>query len=102
MATRLGRWTIGAAFTFILLLASQSAWAQATATMNGRIVDQAGAVLPGVTVTATNMETGAARDTVTNAEGLYTLPALAPGRTAPAWSTMRPFRVAVACAHAEW
>jgi len=79
MAQRLGRWTIGAAFTFILLLASHSAWAQATATMNGRIVDQAGAVLPGVTVTATNMETGAARDTVTNAEGLYTLPALAPG-----------------------
>jgi hypothetical protein len=54
-------------------------WAQATATINGRIVDQGGAVLPGASVTVTNTGTGVARDTVTNAEGLYSVPALTPG-----------------------
>ena len=62
-----------------LLAVSSSAFGQATATINGRVGDQAGAVLPGATVTATNEATGAARDTVANAEGLYTIPALIPG-----------------------
>jgi hypothetical protein len=53
--------------------------AQATATINGRIVDQAGAVLPGATVTVTETSTGVTRDTVTNSEGLYSVPALPPG-----------------------
>src|SRR2546422_9992589 len=51
-------------------------FAQATAGINGRIVDQAGAVLPGVSITVTNAETGAVRDTVTNGDGLYSVPAL--------------------------
>src|SRR5262249_28910053 len=46
---------------------------------NGRVVDQNGAVLPGATVTVTNTATGTARDTITNAEGLYSVPALNPG-----------------------
>ena len=36
-------------------------------------------MLPGVTVSVTNTATGAARDTVTNGEGLYSIPALNPG-----------------------
>jgi hypothetical protein len=63
----------------VLLAASSMAFAQATATINGRLVDQAGAVLPGATVTATHTATGVARTTVTNGEGLYSLPALNPG-----------------------
>lgn len=60
-----------------LVVASSAAlFAQATATVNGRAVDQAGAVLPGATVTATNTGTGVIRTTVTNAEGLYSIPAL--------------------------
>lgn len=43
-------------------------FAQATATINGRVVDQGGAVLPGASVTITNTGTGVARETVTNAE----------------------------------
>jgi hypothetical protein len=77
MAKRLGIWSIGA--VLMGLLTVEPAWAQATAALNGRVVDQGGAVLPGVAVTATNTETGAARDTVTNVEGLYSLPALVPG-----------------------
>src|SRR2546428_5214152 len=59
---------------------SSLASAQSTGTISGRITDQGGAVLPGVTVTVTNTATGAVRTTVTNAEGLYSVPALSPGR----------------------
>jgi hypothetical protein len=50
-----------------------------TAEINGRIVDAQGGVLPGVTVTATSPQTGYSRDTVSNAEGLFSLPLLPPG-----------------------
>jgi hypothetical protein len=40
-------------------------------TFIGRVVDPGDAVLPGVTVTAININTKVARTTVTNAEGLY-------------------------------
>ncbi len=45
----------------IVLLGAVSSplFAQATAAINGRIVDQGGAVLPGVSITVTNAETGA-------------------------------------------
>jgi hypothetical protein len=52
---------------------------QATSTFNGRILDQGDAVLPGVTVTVTNVSTGVTRTTVTNEEGLYSIPGLEPG-----------------------
>jgi hypothetical protein len=60
----------------VLSAASGPLFAQATAAINGRIVDQGGAVLPGVSITVTNAETGAVRDTVTNGEGLFSVPAL--------------------------
>jgi hypothetical protein len=64
----------------LLCLASAGPlFAQATATISGRVVDDAGAVLPGVTISVTNTATGAVRDTVTNEEGLYSVPALLPG-----------------------
>ena len=65
--------------TGVLLTTSSVLFAQATATINGRIVDQAGAVLPGATVTVTEVDTAVVRTTVTNAEGLYSVPALTPG-----------------------
>src|SRR5438874_12370865 len=54
-------------------------WAQATAQISGTARDQSGAVLPGVEVTATQTETGIARNTVTNEAGLYVLSNLAIG-----------------------
>jgi hypothetical protein len=63
----------------LCLLTATSAFAQATSTFNGRVLDQGDAVLPGVTVTATNVNTGVARSAVTNAEGQYFMPGLDPG-----------------------
>ena len=44
----------------LCLSASSALFAQATATISGRVVDQAGAVLPGATITVTNAATGGA------------------------------------------
>jgi hypothetical protein len=60
-------------------MAAPLAYGQATSTFNGRVLDQGDAVLPGVTVTATNVSTGVARTTVTNEEGQYSIPGLDPG-----------------------
>jgi hypothetical protein len=47
--------------------------------INGTVVDSAKAVLPGVTVTATNQDTGLERSTVSGLEGKFTIPTLQPG-----------------------
>jgi hypothetical protein len=54
-------------------------WAQATAQISGTVRDQSGAVLPGVEVTATQTDTGIARNVVTNETGNFVLPKLAIG-----------------------
>jgi Carboxypeptidase regulatory-like domain/TonB dependent receptor-like, beta-barrel len=66
--------------TGVVLMTAGFAFAQAaTSTINGRVLDQGDAVLPGVTVTATNTSTGVVRTTVTNGEGIYSMPGLEPG-----------------------
>jgi hypothetical protein len=45
-------------------------------TIEGTVVDASGAVLPGVTVTLTNTDTGAVRSVVTNERGVYRAPLL--------------------------
>src|SRR5436190_13434831 len=67
------------AIALILLLTSTSAWAQATAELNGRVTDESGGVLPGVTVTATQTDTGFTRSVVTETNGLYVLSNLPTG-----------------------
>ena len=62
-----------------LLALAGTAWAQATAQMNGRVTDESGAVLPGVTVTATQTDTGFARTAVTDETGVYVMPNLPTG-----------------------
>src|SRR5260370_31424309 len=54
-------------------------FAQSSGTINGRVTDPAGAAVPRATGAVTNVDTGANRNTVTNAEGLYSVPALDPG-----------------------
>src|SRR5687768_15178115 len=51
-----------------------------TGSINGVVTDNTGVGLPGVTVTATNTETGLVRNSDTESEGLYTIPMLPPGR----------------------
>lgn len=65
----------GAAATALLVLVacvSVSAAAQTvTGTLSGSVVDSTGALVPNVTVTAKNKETGLVRTVSTNAEGTY-------------------------------
>ena len=63
-----------------LLAASNAALAQqSTAQLGGRVADQSGAVLPGVTVTATQTDTGFTRSVVTDGDGTYVMPNLPTG-----------------------
>ncbi|HEY2040007.1 MAG TPA: TonB-dependent receptor [Edaphobacter sp.] len=67
-------------FLFALLILTFSslpkAWAQAggSASIQGTVSDQTGAAIPNANVTLTNVGTHAARSTVTDASGLYSLP----------------------------
>ena len=74
------------AAALILVLTSTLAWAQATAQLSGTVRDESGAVLPGVTVTATQTDTGLTRTVVTDETGAYVLSNLPLG----------PYRVEVA------
>src|SRR5687767_3598497 len=67
------------AAAFLLATAVTPAWAQATGQLNGRIADESGAVLPGVTVTATQTATGFVRSVVTDDTGSYVMPNLPTG-----------------------
>jgi carboxypeptidase family protein/TonB-dependent receptor-like protein len=55
------------------------AFAQTTGTIGGSIQDASGAVMPGVTVTATNEATSFTRSVVSGPEGRFVIPALPPG-----------------------
>ena len=63
----------------LLTLAAVPASAQQTGTLSGKITDASGAVLPGVTVEAKSNVLPTPRSTVSDAEGVYQLPALPPG-----------------------
>ena len=60
--------------------AAAAAQGEASALVTGVITDAQGAVLPGVTVTLRNVETGALRSTVTEEGGQYRIAGLLPGR----------------------
>ena len=65
----------------LLLAAGVPAAAQTvTGTIQGTVTDTSGAVLPGVTVTIRNTDTGAERVVVTNESGLYNAPFVQIGR----------------------
>jgi hypothetical protein len=53
--------------------------AQTLGTITGEVKDSSGAIIPGVTVTASNNATNAAREGQSNAAGAYSCPALPPG-----------------------
>ena len=63
----------------LLLVSGVLLFGQASASINGRVVDQQGAVIPNASVMVTNQAVGISRSTVTNSEGLYSVPALVPG-----------------------
>jgi hypothetical protein len=63
--------------SFLLLPALVTA--QTAATVSGTVKDVDGGVMPGTTVSVTNLATGLSRSTVTGAEGLYAFAGLPPG-----------------------
>lgn len=74
------KWLIcPAAFVGLIALSGGLAHAQ-TAQFLGTVRDNSGGVVPGVTVTAKNEETGLTRTAATDETGAFRLPALPPGR----------------------
>jgi hypothetical protein len=65
----------------IVLAVGTSAFAQiGQGEIRGTVIDESGATLPGVTVTATHIDTGIVRTTVTSNTGVFLMPALQVGR----------------------
>src|SRR5262249_25212705 len=70
-----------AAVAAVLFLGlSPQAFAQSSnATLGGIVSDATGALIPGVTVTATNTQTGIVTTAISNETGIYQFAALEPG-----------------------
>ena len=78
------RWTTGLLALLVTLSFGSTAFAQgggasSTGTIQGRIADAQGAVLPGVTDTATSPAMLGAQTTVSSETGNYRFPAVPPG-----------------------
>src|SRR5262245_29624645 len=65
----------------IWIAGAAAAYAQ-NAQVTGIVKDGSGAIIPGATITARNVETGLTRVAVTDSSGEYRLPSLPPGRYA--------------------
>ena len=72
-------WFVGLLAIVIWILLAPSALAQ-NAQITGSVKDSSGAIIPGATVTARNVDTGLTRVAVTDGSGEYRLPSLPPGR----------------------
>ncbi|HET9942433.1 MAG TPA: TonB-dependent receptor, partial [Terriglobia bacterium] len=69
------------ALMVLCLLVHHTAFAQGANTQLGGVVtDQSGALIPGVTITVVNAETGVTNTTITNESGAYNFPSLQPGQ----------------------
>src|SRR5262249_39345946 len=65
---------------FLILIATTPGFGQSSnASLSGTVSDAANALIPGVTVTATNTETGVVTTGVSNESGTYNIPSLLPG-----------------------
>jgi len=69
------------AAVWVCLVLSAPLFSQSSnATISGTVGDATGALIPGVTITATNNATGVVTTVISNEAGAYTLPSLLPGR----------------------
>jgi hypothetical protein len=69
------------AWVLALLIGAASASAQqGTTEVRGRVLDPQGALLPGVTVTVRNQDTGMFRETVSGEDGTFIVSGIVPGR----------------------
>jgi hypothetical protein len=67
-------------FSALIVLSAPVSAQQGTTEVRGRVLDQQGAVLPGVTVVVTNQDNGTYREVVSNADGSYFVTGIVPGR----------------------
>ncbi len=70
---------IASFFSVMILFLSQQSFGQNQGSLMGTVTDDSGAVLPGVTITATNSETGRLRAAVSNSRGEYEITVLEAG-----------------------
>jgi hypothetical protein len=75
---RMQRW-IASAWAAGLVFAAVGYTQEFRGSLSGRVIDQQAAVVPNVKIVATETETGAKFQTVSNADGSYVLPFLPPG-----------------------
>ena len=80
MFRRASIWGLLFAFAFAFGVATPAMAQTTNGVISGIISDAQGGVLPGVTVTGRNPDTGVTRSVVTEADGRYRLAALPPGR----------------------
>jgi outer membrane receptor protein involved in Fe transport len=64
----------------VALAVPAMALAQATGSITGIVTDESGAVMPGVTVEATNVGTNQTRTALTGSDGFYSIPLVPPGQ----------------------
>src|SRR5580692_4579710 len=74
-------YTLTALVLVFLTITVSSLWAQTSTTgaIAGVVTDPTAAVLPGVSVTLKNVDTGSSASTTSNAQGSYNFPLLSPG-----------------------
>jgi hypothetical protein len=78
------RYTLLLSFIIVVITAAvcvpnATAQSASTSALTGRVTDPTGAVLPGVTVTATASTTNQARTAISGEDGVYRIPLLDPG-----------------------
>ena len=73
------RYTVVLAISAAFVTAGPALAQQINSELRGRVVDEQGAVTPGVTIVARNQETGQFREAVSNVDGSYFVTALSPG-----------------------
>ena len=72
-------WIVGFVAGCLMFAVSPTAAQEARGTLQGRVSDSSGAVIPGATVEVSNVNTGITSPTTSNEEGNYRVPFLNPG-----------------------
>ena len=72
-------WTVTAALLAVVVLSTNLLAQSSNASVSGFVQDSSQAFIPGVTVTATNTQTGVVTTAITNESGTYTILSLLPG-----------------------
>jgi hypothetical protein len=73
------RYCIATALLISLLFSMQAFSQSSAASLSGTVMDSSGAIIPGATVTATNVATGIVNTVISNNAGIYNIPSLLPG-----------------------